>query len=294
MSNGHPYPNWQALFDAPRSTFFAGHAADGMVDGTPQAVLLPSGEALFTQSNARVLIGQAANGALRLAALPTQVYPAPTGEGEFGLGPGMYHHFDVAMYAGDLSYRIWLDGVTTPEDLVADDLDPETIYADHFLPLTRLRLDELEVSLVSVAPVAPDGVMAPLAPAPLPGPAGAIYVLHVRNTGRAKVGGKWTKLNAPFEAECGFSLAQGEEAVFETHVAMGASYTDVLPVIYELHRRSALEWLNLTAGFWRSRLGQLNVDAEDATDDARFSRDIYIRSLFDNFNCLQRSICAPK
>src|SRR5690349_20245213 len=111
MEKSSAYSNWQAVLDAPRSSFFAGHTSDTVFDRTANAHFRPSTEALFTQSNARVLLGQAANGSLRFLSLPTQVYPAPPQTGEFGLGPGMYHHFDVAMYAGDLSYQIQLDGL---------------------------------------------------------------------------------------------------------------------------------------------------------------------------------------
>ena len=48
----------------------------------------------------------------------------------------MYHHFDVAMYLSDLSYRIVLDDEDAPIDLAANERDNQTVYADHFLPLT--------------------------------------------------------------------------------------------------------------------------------------------------------------
>ena len=100
-------------------------------------------------------------------------------------------------------------------------------------------------------------------------------------------GGTWSRLAAPFEAEVAFSLAAGAEHAFVTYVALGANYDDVLPTIFDLHMRPALAWLNATAAFWRERLGTLAVSAEGATDEALCSRDIYVRSLIDNFNCLQ-------
>jgi hypothetical protein len=343
MNHPHVQPvfeNWQAAINAPHSRFYSGGSSDTAFDRARNGtVLTPSTEAMFTQSNARVLIGQSANGVFRMIALPTQVYPAPTSTGELGLGPGMYHHFDVAMYAGDLSYQIALDDGSAPIDLAADDRDNRSVYADHVFPLTCTRTGDLDVALTGFAPVAADATQAPLAPAPLPGPAGALYVLHLHNTGSTPVKGKivlrasdllvghyedaapdlrdlwrphvalrqqtliltrpegavgvhlhegkWTRLEAPFEAERTFSLEPGEEAVIETHLALGASYADVMPVIYELHMRDALDWLNQTARFWRSRMGQLEVDAENASEAAQVSRDIYVRCLLDNFNCLQ-------
>jgi hypothetical protein len=184
-----PYPTWQDVFNARRSPFYTGSTRDVLHDRGQNAYLAPSTEAMFTQSNARVLIGQSANGSLRMLALPTQVYPAPTGTGEFGLGPGMYHHFDVVMYAGDLHYQIALEGREVI-DLANDQRENQTWYADHYLPMTRADEPDLEIHLVSVAPVAPDAARAALAPAPLPGPAGCLYLLHLKNTGSEPLRGK--------------------------------------------------------------------------------------------------------
>lgn len=329
----------------PRSQFFVGHTADNMFDRLAAAPLHPSDEALFTQSNVRVLIGQAASGTFRFIALPTRIFPAPTGETELGLGPGMYHRFEVAMYAGDLRYSIELQGGEQSVDLAADDRDNTTVYADHFIPLTRTRVGDLEVALISLAPVALDDPAGALAPMPLPGPAGALYVLHLRNAGPLRTtarvtlhasdmlvghdsdaapeqrerkrpavdlrhetliltrpegavgvhlhGGRWVRLEPPFEADRTVTLEPGEDVAIETHVIAGASHGDVLPVLFELHRRDALAWLNATVAFWRSRLGRLTVEA-GATDEenvgdelAAYSRDMYVRCLFDNLNCVQ-------
>jgi hypothetical protein len=333
------FEDWQAVARAPRSPFFRGHTSDTAFDrARGGAVFTPSHEALFTQSNARILLGHAANGALRLVALPTQLYAGPNGTTEFELWPGIYYRSDVVMYAGDLSYQLLLDGDEEPVAL-AGLPGNETTYAADFLPLTTTRVHDLDVTLISIAPVAAGATHAPLAPAPLPGPAGALYVLHLHNTGDVRVSGKvvlqandmllghyedvapelrelrqpqinlrqhtliltrpegavgihlhegdWTRLEAPFEAGRAFSLEPGEAMTFDAHVALGASYAGVMPVIYDLHMRPALDWLNLTAAFWRDRLGRLEAGAQQADDAAAFSRDVYVRSLFDNFNCLQ-------
>ena len=339
MMEHPPFSSWQAVLDAPHSAFFRGHTSDAVFDRQSAGRLSPHMEALFTQSNARVLLGQAADGSLRFIALPTQVYAAPTGLTELGLGPGMYHHFDVAMYVGDLAYRIEPEGAA-PIDLAAGDRDNETHYADWFLPLTRTQAGDLDVSLISLAPVAPDAEQAPLSPAPLPGPAGALYLLRLRNTGASRVKGRvvlragdmlvghyedaspalrplkrptldlrqrtlilsrpdgsvgihahegqWVRLEAdPFEAEWPLDLAPDEEALYETYLALGKTYHDVMPTVYALHLRPVLEWANLTAAFWRERLGRLTLDADGAGEEARFSLENHIRNLLDNFNCLQ-------
>ena len=347
------YKSWSELLGAARSSFFEGEKADVAFDRSRRGrrhidVPAPNVEALFTQSNARVLLGHGACGTLRFVALPTQLYPAPTGTPEFGLGPGMYHHFDVLMYLGDLAFSLRVEDGDDEEVLVipitsaqepSGGLCSETAYADGVLPVSGARTSDLEVVIVSFAPVAPDARTAPLAPAPLPGPAGAFHVLVLRNLGSTTLHGKvvlkaadllighyedarperraltrptvslrrntlllsqpwgtagihlhdgtWTRTEAPFEAETPFELAPGAECAVEACVALGAGYAEVLPTIYELHMHAALEWLNRTGAFWRERLGALTVDAVDAGDEATCSRDIYVRSLLDNFNCLQ-------
>ena len=333
-----PYQHWDDLWSAPHSAFYFGTTRDTLFDRAANAHLAPSTEAMFTQSNARVLIGQSANGSMRMLALPTQVYPAPTGTEEFGLGPGMYHHFDVVMYAGDLHYQIALEGRKVI-DLSENQRENRTYYADHYLPLTRAAEPDLEIHLVSVAPVAPDASRAALAPAPLPGPAGCLYLLHLKNTGcqtlQGKVllnasdllvghyedaedsvrslnrpdisirqhtlilsrpygavgihlhEGKWVHSAQTFQAERAVRLAPGEEMLIETHLAVGAAYSDIMPTIYALHLHPALEWLNRTSAFWQERLGRLTVRAHGAEEEAQVINETYIRAVLDNFNCLQ-------
>jgi hypothetical protein len=340
MSATNPiFDSIPSLISAPRSAFYTGNTTDWVQarkDNPPPA---PNVEPLFTQSNARVLLGHAANGSLRFVALPTGVYPAPTQTGEFGLGPGMYHHFDVAMYVGDLSYRIVLDGSDQEIDLAADDRSNQTHYADYFLPLTSTTEGDLDLLLFSLAPVAPDGEKAPLAPAPLPGPPGAIYGLNLHNKGsqplKGKVilqagdllighyedasealremkkasvdyrlhtliltrpegsvgihlhNGKWVKREGTYEAEIAFTAAPGEDTLIETHIAMGQGHSAVMEAMFALHLHSTLDWINYTVDFWRARIGTLTVDAAHAGEQAQLSREVHIRSIFDNFNCLQ-------
>jgi hypothetical protein len=343
------FQTWSDVACAQHSPHFRGSKADVVFDRSRSKLPKPNTEALFTQSNARVLLGHAANGMLRFVALPTQLYAAPTGTHEFGLGPGMYHHFDVVMYVGDLSYRLELQRQEEPIIISSatnpdQGLDCTTVYGVDWLPLTSTQAGDLHITLVSFAPVAADAGSAPLFPAPLPGPAGVIYALHMQNLGHKSVRGKvilqasdmllghyedvnsdgrhiksttvslrqqtlilsqtygtvgihlhngtWRlpiiKGESPyFESEISLDLEPGEEYVCETHIVLGTTYSEIMPTIYALHMRKALDWLNLTSVFWADRLGQLTVNAEDATVEARWIRDTYVRNILDNFNCLQ-------
>ena len=339
MFSQSPYENWQVVFNSARSEFFSGRTSDTVFDRQQFPSLAPHGEANYTQSNARVLVGQAANGNFRFLAIPTQVYPGPQGEGDLGMGPGMYYRSDVVMYAGDLHFKISLDGSADELDMASPALDNRTWYAEHFLPLTRGSHPDLDIHIFSLAPVAANANLAALSPAPLPGPAGAIYALHVRNLRQEAIQGKvaleagdmlvgqyedsepdaremnrpdrsmrqrtlilsrpngavgihfhrgtWIQTSPPYRSERAFTLQPGEEMLFETFIAAGASFHDIMPTIYEFYLHPSLDWLNRTAAYWRSRLGNLIVNSTDASEQVRVMQEIYIRSLFDNFNCLQ-------
>ncbi len=331
------FADWGAAGTGPRSEFFRAKRDDLEADGERKLLLCE--ELLFTQSNARVLIGQTVTGKLRFLALPTQEYPAPMGVMErTGSGidyqPGQYHQYDSVMYLGDLSYRLLLSG---------DEIDPvgekdESAYVADFLPCTRGEATErgVEAEVFSFAPVAEDGTKAALSPAPLPGPAGAFFVLRVRNRGPKTLKGKvllnasdclvvhrseiekpdglsakpqaetiqhtlflnrsfgsvgihmhdgiWKKTREGYRAERPVEIPAGGEIVIETRIAAAPKAAGITPEIYRLYMRSGLDWLNLTASFWRSRLGGLSVGTDRLP---RLSRDIFARCILDNFNCLQ-------
>lgn len=325
---------WEKLRGAERSKFFHGPGRELPLDGKPgDPYSLPTAP-MFTQSNTRVLLGQDTRGHLAMVALPTRLYPGSVRHGndlQTPSGPGMYHRFDVAMYAGDLAYEIVREG-----EVAVPAAGGESYYARHFLPLAEGEVGALETTVVSLAPAAPTAELAPLAPAPLPGPPGALFVLRMRNRQRETVRGKvrlratdlllghyedgreprrslnqpevrlrhqtllltgiagvaavhphlghWAKTQAPFEAEWDLALEPGEEATFETHVTLGADPSEALEALHFLHTLPPLDWIGRTAAFWDERLGKLEVGKGE---EAEWSRDLYLRCLFDNFNCLQ-------
>ena len=331
--------SWLDLWTTPRPKYSGGSTRDTLQDRLAGEGFMPSQEALFTQSNARVLVGLAANGSLRLAALPTQIYPAPTACGELNLGPGMYHKFDVVMYAGNLHYSLELENHPNRIDLAEDSRENRTFYADHFLPMTEVEEPDLQMAVIAFAPLAWKTEKAALAPAPLPGPNAMIYALYVKNTGDEPIRGKvilhagdrllghyedaaperaefnqpevslrqrtlilsrpfgaagvhlhegnWKSLQPPFQSERSFTLAPGEETVFDTYVALGSRYAEIMPAIYRLHLHPTLEWISAAVNFWAKRLGELEVGAGNDEEEAQFSKELYYRCIFDNFNCLQ-------
>jgi hypothetical protein len=331
--------SWSRILEAAGSSIFRGTTADRQHDRASGTDLGLTDAACFTQSNGRLLIGQGADGAFTFASLPVDIFPVPSAEREFWLGPGNWYRSTAPLYIGELRYSLELDGEERPRSVSGADSDATTRYADHWIPLSTTSAGLLEASVLSVAPVASEARPAALSPAPLPGPAGALYVVHLRNVGSSPVAGTvvlqasdrlmgdiedasprlarlkhpavdvrqetlilsrpegsvgihlhegtWRRLEAPFEAGTAFRLDPGRETVVVTHVAMGSRHGDVLPTIYELHRREPLDWFASTLAHWRSRLGTLTVTAHDRQDLADLTRDVFIRSMFDNLNCVQ-------
>ncbi len=77
MQEGLPFASWQAALAAPRSPFFRGRTRDTVADREASGPLAPHAEALFTQSNARVLLGQAAGGrvVIKRLTIPVRIVP---------------------------------------------------------------------------------------------------------------------------------------------------------------------------------------------------------------------------
>ncbi|MDR1446978.1 MAG: hypothetical protein LBI90_08805 [Treponema sp.] len=136
-------------------------------------------EPLLVQSNARILIGHGVNGMFRFAAYPSRIYPVPINCSDFGFGQGMFYHTDNAVYLGDCYYSLISGGKRV--NLTGPGRAVETRYGLHFLPMTRTTEGTLKITITSCAPVAEKGAAA-FRGIPLPGPAGAIYSITIKNT----------------------------------------------------------------------------------------------------------------
>jgi hypothetical protein len=167
--------SWQELVQLPVVRFQCGRSQDTIDAWTGEIFEEP----LLIQSNARILIGQGVNSVFRFAALPTQVYPVPIFNKDFEFYAGMYHHTDNVVYVGDVSYSLITNGKEI--NLTDSTGNAETRYAMHFLPITKISENELEISIISCAPVSDSGASI-FRGAPLPGPSGAIYAIVIKNT----------------------------------------------------------------------------------------------------------------
>jgi hypothetical protein len=180
--------NWEDLAGE-RSKFFRATVSD-IPDSRDWINRHPwlSEELLFIQSNSRLLVCQNPRGELRYLALPTQVYPVPSGNEVPGMNyaVGMYHHFD-SVSLSNLKYEIQFEGDASAIELLSRERPNESFYAAHFLPMTKTSIGRLEATILSFAPVAHDPAKAALSPSPLPGPAGAFYLLRLKNGGETTV-----------------------------------------------------------------------------------------------------------
>ncbi len=324
------FRSWEDVLTAPRSAYFKAEIAD-MVSSSDYINKHPwlSEELLFIQSNTRILVCQNPKGEMRYAAMPTQVYPVPTSRGipsGPGYGPGMYYHFD-AVKLMNLRYFFKADGSDRMVPIVNDKDFNETYYADHFLPVTHSKSGDIESAIITFAPVSVDPGRSALAPAPLPGPPGAFYILYLKNNGEknikgsvlltgeknlrnrppnenidrntlilsvpeASVGihmvrGKWTEDQQNYIATREIDLKPGESTFIESFIILGEKYQEIMPVAYQFFSWNSLDWLNKTTAFWKSRLGNLEISSTDYPFETKVSRDIYYRCVIDNYSCLQ-------
>ena len=335
------YESWSSLWkDGYRSQAF--HAAQRDAQGKRELPL--SERLLFTQSNARVLLGQDACGHLAFLCAPHETdYPLPTDvtEPDYPITacPGMYDQVDVAMWFGDVHYDIELDDGCA---VGVDESQWDTWYLDHFLPVTQVKMGALDVRFLSIAPVLETETRASGIPGtPLPGPSGAIYAAVLKNDSERQLSGKCrlrfakrfvirSEYNGhdPFEKDCvapyrcewerdiyclwrpdacaafylrggvheggedgdvfvPFSLAPGAETVISCRIAVAPEKGGLSAAMAALLRHEPLEWIGITAGFWRSRLGKLTLSLDAPESLSQQYADFQIRNIIDNFNCLQ-------
>ena len=334
------YDSFEALWkEGYRSEYFNAKR-DDEVD---RRNLTLSERLLFTQSNGRALLGHDARGRLHFLCVPhTEDYAIPSGGprvgGQFDGHIGQFYQTDVAMLLGKVNYEIELAGSYVYE---AASQDAVTAYLDHVIPVTKSKYPKLTVRTFSFAPMAERESRKVSSIHPLPGPAGAIYGMHLTNTGTAPLRGK-VRLRfdqrfviqnerfaegvyedlakAPLRSEWDgrlikcyhpeasaalqflgaemhgmpetpeifvpFELAPGEAREFTTVIAAGPSMRDTDAALGTLYRHTALEWINITLGFWKNRFGGLSIDMADCPGWGERYRDMQLRFILDDFNCL--------
>lgn len=83
-----------------------------------------------------------------------------------------------------------------------------------------------------------------------------------------------------------FEIKAGESRVFTTILAVTPGRQDIHRNLGIIYQHNALEWVNVTSGFWQSRLGQMDSGIRENPDMGKKYSDMHIRFIMDNFNCL--------
>lgn len=83
-----------------------------------------------------------------------------------------------------------------------------------------------------------------------------------------------------------FSLKPGESLVSSTIIALTPSRDQIHENLGIIYQHTALEWINTTSQFWKERLGTVSCGIREKKDFGEKYKDMHIRFLIDNFNCL--------
>lgn len=84
-----------------------------------------------------------------------------------------------------------------------------------------------------------------------------------------------------------FDLTPGAEAVFTVRVAVTPSKEGIAPALTTLLRHDAFDWIQITRAFWKEHLGALELSLNGDVAISTRLRDMHVRSILDDFNCLQ-------
>ena len=298
---------------------------------------------LFTQSNARVLLGQDNMGRMHFIAAPHEKdYALPTRRRmphqHITACPGMYYQVDLTLFLGKAYYELEGEDGTIIRNGQKGSI---TRYLNDFLPWTVTENGKLRMDTFSIAPVLEHSWRYGMKTLPLPGPSGAIYGMRIKNNGdtgwKGKIkfvfsdlfmskyehcgdpvetrafpaqymqvdrnlllmqrpegytglwmkGGVWKKKNSTYEGIASLCIEPGEEVIIETNIAVSEKTDGISEAMSFLYMHDAVEWIEITDQFWKKYLGSLEVHIQNEPELSGKCRDIHIRNILDNFNCIQ-------
>ena len=99
--------------------------------------------------------------------------------------------------------------------------------------------------------------------------------------------GVWDRVAGEYTASVFICLKPGEEYIAETNIVVSQSTDGISEAMSLLYIHSGLEWIEITNKFWKKYLGNLTVGIRGQDILAQKSQEMHIRSILDNFNCVQ-------
>lgn len=84
-----------------------------------------------------------------------------------------------------------------------------------------------------------------------------------------------------------FEIAPGKSQIFITLISITPQRSETYEALGVLYRHTALEWINITKAYWEERFGKLKMVMNGDVQIGQKYRDMHIRFILDNFNCLQ-------
>jgi hypothetical protein len=86
--------------------------------------------------------------------------------------------------------------------------------------------------------------------------------------------------------EVPFRLPPGGEKTFEAYVAVSTKIDELRPALSLLYAHGIADWISVASAFWKERLGSMETQ-HCLGDKSQIAVDLHIRSIIDNFNCIQ-------
>lgn len=99
--------------------------------------------------------------------------------------------------------------------------------------------------------------------------------------------GIWEQNGSSYTACVRVCLQPGEEYLAETNIAVSQSADGISEAMSLLYLNDSIRWIGITDKFWKKYLGNLQVGIRGDKILADKSREMHVRNILDNFNCIQ-------
>ena len=106
-------------------------------------------------------------------------------------------------------------------------------------------------------------------------------------TGLYMKDGFWRQKDGSYYCEREICLKPGEEILLETLMAVSEKADGISEAMSLLYMHDSLEWIGITDCFWKKYLGSLSVEIEGEEILSGKARDMHVRNILDDFNCIQ-------